>query len=71
VKRRDLVKRVAREAKRRGVEWRFCREGGNHSIYLLDGMVVPIPRHNEVCENTAMDIFRDCQDVLGKDWWRR
>jgi hypothetical protein len=71
VKRRDLVKRIAREAKRQRVEWTIIREGGNHSVYRLDTAMIPIPRHTELGERLAEDIFKECEGVLGKGWWRR
>jgi hypothetical protein len=70
VKRRDLIKRIAAEAKRQGVEWRRLREGANHSIYALAGEVIPVPRHTELGETFAVEIFKECQGVLGKGWWR-
>ena len=65
-----MVKKIAAEAKRRGVVWQLAREGANHSVYTLDGVVIPIPRHKELGETFAVDIFKECQDVLGKGWWR-
>jgi hypothetical protein len=71
VKRRDLVKKIAAEAKLQGVPWTLSREGANHTIYTLDGVVIPVPRHTELGENLTVDIFKECQDVLGKGWWRK
>jgi hypothetical protein len=71
VKRRDVVRKIAAEAKFQGVRWTLTREGGNHTVYALGGTTVPIPRHNELGENLAVDIFKECQDVLGKGWWRK
>jgi hypothetical protein len=70
VKRRDLVKKIAAEAKQQDASWQLSREGANHSVYVLDGMVVPIPRHRELGENLAAEIFKQCEPVLGKGWWR-
>jgi hypothetical protein len=70
VKRRDIIRRIAAEAKRLGLDWQLVREGANHSVYVLDGVMIPIPRHRELGENLAVDIFKECQDVLGKGWWR-
>ena len=47
------------------------REGANHTIYVLDGTTIPVPRHRELGERLAEDIFKECQDVLGKGWWKR
>ena len=70
MKRRDLVKKIATAAKRQRVGWRLSREGANHSVYTLDTVVVPIPRHREIGENLAVEIFKECEAVLGKGWWR-
>lgn len=71
MKRRDLIKKIATEAKRQDVEWTLCGEGANQSIYLLKGEIIPIPRHSELGEQLAVEIFKECQAVLGKGWWRR
>jgi hypothetical protein len=71
VKRRDVVKKIAAEAKRQGLEWTLSREGANHSIFLLGGEIIPIPRHSELGERFAVEIFKECQGVLGKGWWRK
>jgi len=65
------VKKIAAEAKRRGVGWQLVREGANHSVYALDDTVIPIPRHTELGENFTVEIFKECQDVLGRGWWRK
>jgi hypothetical protein len=70
VKRRDVIKKIAAEARRQGVRWALSREGANHSIYLLEGETIPIPRHRELGEQLAVEIFKECQVVLGTGWWR-
>lgn len=56
---------------RQGVTWMITREGANHSVYMLNDAMIPIPRHNELGEVLAVEIFKECQDVLGKGWWRK
>lgn len=68
---RDIVKRISREAKRQGLGFTFDREGANHTVYLLDGLMIPIPRHREIGSGLTEQIYRECQDKLGKGWWRR
>ena len=69
--RKAIIKRISRQAKAIGVEFTQARrKGSNHDIYLLDGMMIPIPRHNEIPESTTRDIYRECEPKLGKDWWR-
>jgi hypothetical protein len=70
MKRRDLIKRISKEAKATGTTWGLDHEGGNHSVYDLGGCMIPIPRHNEIGENMAREIFKQSEEVLGKDWWR-
>ncbi len=49
----------------------LARQGANHEVYSLDGLMIPIPRHREVGEGLTEAIYRECQDKLGKGWWRR
>lgn len=49
----------------------LVREGVAHPVYLLDEMIIPVPRHTELGENLAVDIFKECQPVLGMGWWRK
>ena len=70
-KRRAIIKRIGKQAKANGLEFvQASRKGSNHDIYLLDGMIIPIPRHNDIPENTTHDIYRECEPKLGKEWWR-
>jgi hypothetical protein len=65
------VKRIKREAKRRDLDFLFDHEGANHTLYDLDGTMIPIPRHREIGEGLTEQIYRECQDKLGKGWWRK
>ena len=47
------------------------REGANHTVYTLDGAMIPIPRHKELGEDLAVEIFKECQGAFGKGWWRQ
>jgi hypothetical protein len=56
---RDIVKRIKREAKRRDLDFLPDHEGGNHTLYDLDGTMIPIPRHREIGEGlTRADLPR-------------
>lgn len=39
------------------------REGGNHSIYTLNGKMIVIPRHREINELTAKSILASAKDA--------
>ncbi|PLS30060.1 hypothetical protein Uis1B_2111 [Bifidobacterium margollesii] len=70
-KRKDIIKRIRAEARKQGIDFtQAARKGGNHDIYLLDGLMIPPPRHNEIPEPTTRGIYRECEDKLGKDWWK-
>jgi hypothetical protein len=70
--RADILKRIAKAAKVKGIAWELDREGGNHSIYKLDGLQVPIGRHKgEVGNRYAETVYKECEPKLGKDWWRK
>lgn len=70
-KKKDIIKHIERKAKTQGMKFiRAPRKGGNHDIWLLDGMMLPIPRHSEIPELTTIKIYRECEEKLGKDWWK-
>lgn len=68
---RDIVRRIGREAKRQNLDFGLDREGSNHTVYKLDGTMIAIPRHNDIGEGLTEAIYKQCQDKLGKGWWRR
>lgn len=70
MKRRDLIRTIGKAAGEVDLDWRLLREGASHSIYTLDGLRVPIPRHTEINERTAAGILRTCAEKLGEDWWQ-
>jgi hypothetical protein len=65
-----LISKIEQAAKANGADW-SVREGGNHTVGLLNGQIVPIPRHREIEERTARSIFKQCENALGKEWWRK
>jgi hypothetical protein len=67
---RDMIRAIAKEARRQGVQWKGHREGANHSIYLLGGTRIPIPRHNEIGERLVVAIFIEAEAELGRRWWQ-
>lgn len=67
-RRRDVIKTLTAAAREAGLSFDIAREGGNHTIYTLDGLRIPIPRHNEI--HIATDIYKQCEPKLGKDWWK-
>lgn len=69
--RRTLIHRIAREARRKKLRWELAREGANHSIFDLDGLLVTVPRHSELNEFTALGILTRCAEKFGPKWWRR
>lgn len=69
-KRRDIVKAIRAEARRQGVNFHAEREGANHTVYNLDGLMVPIARHNEIDNRMAEVIYKEAAAKLGKGWWK-
>lgn len=68
-KRKDVIKTVKAEAKIRGMSF-DCSQGGNHEIMRVDGLVIPLPRHSQIRENTTRRIYKELEAKFGKDWWR-
>ncbi|QFG13465.1 HicA-like toxin [Gordonia phage Powerball] len=69
-KRTDLVKTIAKAAKAAGVEWEVEREGANHTIYRLGSQRIAVGRHTELGNRYAEMVYKECEQTLGKGWWR-
>jgi hypothetical protein len=70
-KRRDIIKIIATAAAAQGVTFTVIREGARHTVYDLDGIKIPIARHNEIGDRMAEVIYKEAAPKLGKDWWKR
>ena len=70
-KRRDVIKIIAAAAADQGVTFTVTREGSRHTVYDLDGIKIPIARHNEIGNRMAEVIYREAAAKLGKDWWKK
>jgi len=70
-KRRDVIKIIATAAAAQGVIFTVTREGSRHTVYDLDGIKIPIPRHNEIGNPLAEVIYKEAAAKLGKDWWKK
>ncbi|MDP3971290.1 MAG: hypothetical protein Q8P61_00060 [Candidatus Nanopelagicales bacterium] len=71
MRRAVLLAKISKAARERGAIWELRREGSNHSILVLDGEQIPVPRHNEINEMTAVGIMKQCEGALGERWWRQ
>ncbi|MFG1705799.1 hypothetical protein ACFLIM_21630 [Nonomuraea sp. M3C6] len=62
----DLLKRMARLAKKFGFEFSKTPDvnGANHDKWYVGGEVVIVPRHNEINELTARSILRSWEEML-------
>lgn len=70
MKRRDVVRTIAAAARTQDLDFIIVREGANHTVYSLDGLMIPVPRHRELDDRLARVIFGECEPKLGKGWWR-
>ena len=48
----------------------MVRRGANHDVHALEGLIIPIPRHTEIGERVALEIFKECEPILGVRWWK-
>ncbi len=46
------------------------REGANHTVFNLDGLMIPIGRHNDLDNQMAEIIYKEAAEKLGKRWWK-
>ena len=68
-KKKAIIKRIKQEAQRQGLQFlKAHRKGGNHDVYLLDGLMIPIPR---LIETTTIQIYKECEEKLGEGWYRQ
>lgn len=68
--RREVIKKIEKAAKAAKKPWVLDRNGANHDVYTLDGQMIPIARHNEFSNIAAQGIWKECEEILGKGWWR-
>lgn len=66
MKRQVVLKKIAKAAKKRGMDWSLDRHGANHHIYDLDGLKIPVGRHSELGNGYAEMIWTECEAKLGK-----
>ncbi|AYR01264.1 HicA-like toxin [Mycobacterium phage Oscar] len=69
-KRTEVIAKIRKAAKAAGVPFELHRQGGNHELYSLDGIMVPIGRHPSLDGYVALKIYKQCEPKLGKGWWR-
>ncbi len=69
-KRREVLKKITEAAAADSMAFTLKRSGGNHDIYSLDGLMVPVGRHSEFTQRYAETIYKECEPKLGKGWWR-
>lgn len=70
-KRRDIIRTIATVAADQGIAFTIFREGSRHTVYDLDGIKIPIARHNEIGNLMAEVIYKEAAAKLGKDWWKK
>lgn len=65
-----MIKRISTAAKSQGLTWELERQGANHEVWSVDGLMIPIARHREFGNRVAEMIWKECEARLGEDWWR-
>lgn len=69
--RRWLIKPMEQAAKRKNITFESIRQRGSHEIFQLDGLMIPIPRHNEIDNDLANIICKEAEAKLGKGWYQQ
>lgn len=70
MRRAELLRRIAKQARATCVPFELVREGGSHSLYRCGDVRVIVPRYSDINELTARGILAETESVLGKGWWR-
>lgn len=63
MRKQALIKKLRTMARDGGHDLFLEREGGNHTVYVINGRRIPIPRHNEIAEGTARAIIRQAEEA--------
>ncbi|QJD50496.1 HicA-like toxin [Mycobacterium phage Chris] len=69
-KRAEVIAKIRNAAKAEGLAFVSVREGANHEVFDLDGIMVPIARHRVMDGYLALKVYKQCEPKLGKGWWR-
>lgn len=67
---REVIKRIRKAAKGKGLSFALDRNGSNHDVSTLDGLMIPVPRHSEVGNLFAEKVSKECEPKLGEGWWK-
>jgi hypothetical protein len=70
VKRGDVLKKIRRAAKARGVAYAE-HELTRHTGITVGSVSTTVARHTEIPDLFAETIFRQLEPALGKGWWRK
>ncbi|WEW73739.1 HicA-like toxin [Mycobacterium phage Nanz197] len=69
-KRSEIVSKITKAAKAKGLKFKSVRKGARHEIFDLDGVMVPIGNHTVLDGYLMLKIYKECEPKLGKGWWR-
>lgn len=69
-KRTEILKNIEKAAQAAGMSFDFKRRGGNHDIFSLDGLLIPVGRHRDFERRYAEMVYAECEPKLGKGWWK-
>lgn len=64
------MKEISRAASAKGVRFELVREGAKHQLWRCGSATTAIPRHSEIGTGLVVEIRKDLEPALGKDWWR-
>lgn len=70
MKRTAVVRKIRQGAKRAGVEFEMY-ELTRHSGVRCGTVSTTVPRHNEIPEELATEIFKQLSPALGTRWWTK
>ena len=66
MKRREILKRIAAQAKAVGVRWEVQREGANDTVYRLGATTIPVPPHIEIGPGLSEEDFQTVRARTGR-----
>ncbi|MGC5365711.1 hypothetical protein ACPXCE_29250 [Streptomyces sp. DT24] len=63
MEKRVLLRSLRQVAVGKGVDLVFVRQGSRHEVYAINGVLLPVPRHNEIAKGLALDLIQAAKEA--------
>lgn len=64
-----MIKKIKQAAKAGGLDY-YEVEGSKHTKITVGTKTTTVPRHSEIADLLAKEIFKQLGEALGEGWWK-